>query len=159
MTPPIDITVVVRNNGTVAETFNITAYYNVTATGWTPIETQTVTHLNPLAETPVHLTWNTTTLPLYVNYTLKVETSTIVNDTNPADNTIIAGTTMVKIPGDVDGNCMVDSADLIFGLAPAYGSKPGDPNWNPNADFDGDGIVGSEDLIFGLAPNYGKTYS
>jgi len=158
-TPPINITVVVRNNGTIAETFNVTAYYNITATEWASIDTQTVTQLDPLAETTLYFIWNTTTLPLYVNYTLKIETSPIPNDINPADNTVIAGTLMVKMLGDVNGDCRVESADLIFGFATAYGSRLGDPNHNPNADFNGNGWVDSWDLIFGLAPNYGKSWS
>jgi PKD repeat protein len=158
MTPPINVTVVVRNNGTIAETFNVTAYHNITATEWASIETQTVTQLDPLAETTLCFTWNTSTLPLYVNYTLKIETSPILNDTNPADNTVIAGTLMVKMSGDVDGNRMVESTDLVFGLSPAMGSMPGDPNWNPNADFNGNGSVDSWDLIFGFAPFYGSSY-
>jgi len=59
------------------------------------------------------------------------------------------------MPGDVNKDMKVDSIDLIFGFAPAYGSKPGDPNWNPNADFDDSGVVDSIDLTFGLVPNYG----
>jgi hypothetical protein len=158
MTPPINITVVIRNNGTIAETFNVTAYYNISATEWTSIETQSVTELDPLAETILHFTWNTTTLPLYVNYTLKIETSPIPNDINPADNTITAGTLVVKMSGDVNGNRIVESTDLIFGLGPAIGSSPGDPNWNPHCDFNGNGSVDSWDLIFGLAPFYGSSY-
>jgi len=57
-------------------------------------------------------------------------------------------------PGDVDGDLDVDSTDL-FKLAPAYGSKIGDPLYNANCDFDKDGDVDSVDL-FTLAPNYGK---
>jgi hypothetical protein len=40
-------------------------------------------------------------------------------------------------------------------LAKAYGSKPGEPNWNPKADLDGNGTVGLSDLVI-LAKNYGK---
>lgn len=58
------------------------------------------------------------------------------------------------LPGDVDGNCKVDIFDLAaVGLA--YGSKPGDSNWNENADLTGDGKVNIFDLAtFGL--NYGR---
>jgi hypothetical protein len=42
-------------------------------------------------------------------------------------------------------------------LALAYGSKPGDTNWNPNADIDGNGIVDSADLTI-LALHYGQHY-
>lgn len=58
--------------------------------------------------------------------------------------------------GDVDGNGAVDIFDLAaVGLA--YGSKPGDNNWNPNADLTGDGKVDIFDLAT-VGLNYGRTY-
>jgi hypothetical protein len=48
-------------------------------------------------------------------------------------------------PGDVDGDDDTDHADLGAFLA-AWGSEPGDPNWNENADLNGDGYVGHSDL-------------
>ena len=158
-TPPVDIAAVVRNNGTTLETFNVTAYYkNATATEWTPTETKNIIDLDPLAETTVHFTWNTSTLPLYINYTIKVETSPIQNDTNPGDNTVIPGTIMSKMTGDANGNRVVEADDIIFEVGPALGSRPGDPNWNPNADFNGNGIVEADDIIFELGPNLGRSY-
>lgn len=59
------------------------------------------------------------------------------------------------MPGDVNKNMKVDSIDLVFGFAPAYGSTLGDPNWNPNADFDDSGVVDFVDLTLGFVPNYG----
>jgi hypothetical protein len=32
-------------------------------------------------------------------------------------------------------------------LAKAYGSRPNDPNWNPNVDLDGNNIIGLSDLV------------
>jgi PKD repeat protein len=66
-------------------------------------------------------------------------------------------TITVKLPGDVNDDGIVNSTDLIFGLAPAMGSMPGDFNWNPNADFNRNGRIDSGDLIFGFAPFYGCT--
>jgi len=59
------------------------------------------------------------------------------------------------LPGDVNQDGKVNLADLVA-LARAYGSKPGDTNWNPDADIDGNGIVGLSDLVT-LAQHYGKT--
>ena len=47
--------------------------------------------------------------------------------------------------GDVDGDGDTDHSDLGALLA-AWGSQPGDPNWNPGADLDGSGEVGHSDL-------------
>jgi len=61
------------------------------------------------------------------------------------------------LPGDADLDGDVDSDDVFTYVAPAYGSKIGDPNYNPNCDFDRDGNVDSDDVFTYLAPNYGKT--
>jgi hypothetical protein len=52
--------------------------------------------------------------------------------------------------GDVDGDGDTDHSDLGALLA-AWGSHPGDPNWNPGADLDGSGQVGHSDLGILLA--------
>jgi hypothetical protein len=66
------------------------------------------------------------------------------------DGTVNAG----GIPGDINGDGKVSLADLVI-LALAYGSKPGDAKWNPNADIDGNGVVGLTDLVI-LALHYGE---
>jgi len=58
-----------------------------------------------------------------------------------------------ECPGDVDGDGDTDLNDLAMLLA-AYGSVPGDPNWNPACDFDGDNDVDLTDLGF-LLSDYG----
>ena len=52
--------------------------------------------------------------------------------------------------GDIDGDGDTDHSDLGE-LLSAWGSQPGDPNWNPDADLDGDGQVGHSDLGILLA--------
>lgn len=59
--------------------------------------------------------------------------------------------------GDINGDGKVDYKDLGL-LAAAYGSKPGDPNWNPNCDADGDNRIGYIDLGL-LAKYYGSYWS
>jgi hypothetical protein len=41
---------------------------------------------------------------------------------------------MKPLPGDINADGIVGLADLVL-LAQAYGSTPGDPNWNENADI------------------------
>lgn len=55
-----------------------------------------------------------------------------------------------KVLGDVNGDGTVNIFDvgLILG---AYGSTPGSPRWNPNADFNNDGFVGIDDVSIALA--------
>jgi len=62
----------------------------------------------------------------------------------------------IRIPGDINGDGKVNLADLVL-FAEAYGSRPGDPNWNPAADMLGHGKVDLADLVT-LANHYGQHY-
>ena len=56
--------------------------------------------------------------------------------------------------GDVNWDGAIDDADLDL-LRVAYESRPGDPNWNPDADLDGNGKVDWVDMnVLGI--NFGK---
>jgi hypothetical protein len=84
----------------------------------------------------------------------------------PASYTIIAGASFMgsnvtnsthvtmTLGGDVNLDGKVSLSDLVL-LAKAYGSKPGNPTWNPACDFQGNGVIGLGDLVI-LAANYGK---
>ena len=56
---------------------------------------------------------------------------------------------------DLNGDGVVNIID-IYKVAKAFGSKPGDPNWNPIADLDENGIVNIID-IYKVARDFGKT--
>jgi len=68
----------------------------------------------------------------------------------------VAGALSNVIPGDINGDGKVSLSDLVL-LANAYGSKPGDTKWNPNADINEDGKVSLSDLVL-LAIHYGQHY-
>ena len=61
-----------------------------------------------------------------------------------------------QIPGDINFDGKVSLQDLII-LTKAYGSKPGDANWNPVADILGHGKVDLADIVT-LANHYGQHY-
>jgi len=88
----VSISVVVKNEGTVAETFNVTAYYDTTA-----IDTQTVTNLASGATTTLTFTWDTTDVD-EDEYTIKAVASTVAGETDTADNTKVDGTVTVTAP-------------------------------------------------------------
>lgn len=66
----------------------------------------------------------------------------------------IGGLSYSLINGDIDGNNTVGSLDFSK-LKLAFGSLPGDPNWNPEADLDGSGSVGLGDFSI-LKLNFGQ---
>ena len=59
-------------------------------------------------------------------------------------------------PADINGDCKVYVSDLLL-LAQAYNSRPGDANWNEDADLDCSNRVYTADLLI-LAQNYNKMY-
>jgi nitrous oxidase accessory protein len=149
----VNITVVARNEGTVNETFNVTAkYFNRI------IETKIVTNLTRLKTTTLVFNWNTTNVPLDFDYEIKAETSPVADETDKKDNIFVDGTVHVMRPpilGDADDDGDVDCNDLAV-LAGAYGSSSGQPTYDTRADFDNDGDVDYDDLSL-LVANYGKT--
>jgi len=59
------------------------------------------------------------------------------------------------IPGDINSDSTVNILDAIL-LAGAFGSRPGDGNWNPNADINNDDVVNILDAII-LAGHFGES--
>jgi len=149
----VDITVVVRNEGTANETFTVSAkYYNRI------IATKTVTNLRRCESTTLVFNWNTIGVPTGFNYEISAEASTIVGETDKIDNVFVDGTVEVKEPviGDINRDGIVNKDDLIL-LTQAYGSTPANPEvWNPNADLNKDNVINAVDL-YRLSRNYGKT--
>jgi len=117
-------------------------------------ETQTVTNLLSKTSTTLTFLWNTTGVP-YGNYTLSAYATPVPTETDTADNTYTAGIILITITGDVNGDRTVETSDLSD-LKKAYGSKPGDLNWNSNCDLNSDDKIDASDL-FHLSKNYGKT--
>jgi hypothetical protein len=111
--------------------------------------------LNATEQTTLTFTWNTTQFA-YGNYTLSGYAWPVPGETSTADNNFTGGLVKVSIPGDLDGDFRVSRQDLVI-LASAYGSKPGDSNWNPNADVNGDDKISLQDLVI-LAQHYGQHY-
>jgi hypothetical protein len=62
-------------------------------------------------------------------------------------------TNLKTLPGDLNQDGVVDIYDAQL-AANAFGTKDGDPNWNPAADFDDNGEVDIFDLIL-IAQNFG----
>jgi len=103
------------------------------------------------------------------DWTVKVDGSnvTFVPTESPTDTSLyftyhngthkveIIGTMLGK-PGDINDDNVVDIMDiLIVGIA--FGSKPGDHNWNPIADLYPDNLIDIMDILK-IAIVFGETY-
>ena len=85
-------------------------------------------------------------------YDIATDTWTTIVDAIPfvfgdvsLDDDMTFGCPVSEIPGDVDGNGVVDGLDLTAVLT-AWETIPGDPLWNENADLDDNNVVNGLDL-------------
>ena len=144
--PPLSINVTVANQGDLNETFSVTVYYNLTATQWVAIETLTVTNLTPGTSTILTFNWDLLgLLPpppqvfVPITPTIKANATIVSGETDTGDNEFIDGTVYIKVPGDANGDQVVDIIDLGM-LGGAWGL------YDPRVDFNNDGIIDIIDL-------------
>lgn len=138
----INITVIVQNQGLLPITFSVTAYYNETAIG-----TKTVTNLASNANATLKFLWDTTGVPYCHNQTISAQASIILGEVDIADNEYTSAVKVkIRIVGDVNADGTVNVLDLIL-VDMAFGSKPGDPNYNMYADVNRDGNINVLDMI------------
>lgn len=138
---PCLVNVTVANQGFYNDTFSLVAQANGTSFG-----TQMMT-LSAGNSTIVVFTWNTTGFA-FGNYILGVRVG--------SDSPFTGGSVRLSVPGDANGDGMVDIYDAII-LAGAFNSTPMSTKWNPNADFNGDNIVDIYDAII-LANHFNQHY-
>ena len=134
------ITVVVADDGQYAETFSTTCYANTTALG-----VQSTSNLQAACAYVLTFTWNTASFA-YGNYTLSAYAWPVPGQTSVAKNDFIGGTVKVTIPGDVNGDGIVDIYDAII-LAGSFNTNPTSSHWNPNADINNDNSIDIYDAI------------
>jgi len=147
----VNLTATAANLGVTAENFTVSFYYGTEILG-----NITVTNLQPGTETNVTYTWDTVDLGVRVpgeNKTVTAKASTVPGETNIDNNAFTDGWIMLWLPGDGNHDGRVNYKDLNA-LAVAYGSKLGDPYYNPDFDFNSDGRINYRDLN-ALAIRYG----
>lgn len=76
-------------------------------------------------------------------------------ETDVIDNTHTNGVITVTMQGDINADNIVDIFDIVR-VALAFSSKPGDPNWNPNADINGDNTIDIFDIVT-IAIHFGES--
>lgn len=152
---PVNITVTARNLGDILESFDIKVYANVTLIG-----TYSVIDLPPATNLVRVFTWNTTSATPCNNYTISAEATAVPYEFNATNNIFTDGNVKIRIVGDINGDGKVDMKDIAIAAA-AFGTRPGDPRWNPDADITGpiplvpDGQVDMRDISL-IAKNFGK---
>jgi hypothetical protein len=147
-----NITVTTENLGTNTETTNVTVYANATS-----ITSQNVTISNGNSAN-ITFTWDTTGFA-YGNYTISAYASPVLGETNTTNNNCTGGWVIISIPGDITGpngwpDGVVNMRDIAL-VARCFGSTPGSPYWNPNADINNDGIVNMKDIAL-VARHFGQ---
>ncbi len=91
---------------------------------------------------------------IHTSYDNSTSTQTVdwVNASRLGDHIRIAALTILRIspmlgiPGDLDYNGVVDTYDGVI-LATAFGTRPGRPDWNANADINNDFFIDIFDAI------------
>jgi hypothetical protein len=89
------------------------------------------------------------------NYTLKAETSILPYEIDTTNNVLEQGQIHIFMMGDINGDATVNYQDAIL-AGMAFGTKPGDTNWNPKADLNRDNFVNYLDVII-LGGNFGAS--
>jgi len=108
---PMNINVTVENQGAYTENFNVTVYANTTI-----VDTLSANiTLTSGDSTTITFTWNTVGFARG-NYTIKAVADTVPGETHIADNTLLDGWVKVVIPGNVNGDGIVDMKDITIAL-------------------------------------------
>ena len=135
----LNISTFVMNYGNQTETFNVQVYANDTLLG----AFTNVTLASRQSEI-LNLRWNTTGFA-YGNYTIKAVADNLAEETDVSDNVYTDGIVYVGIPGDVDGDGIVDMKDIAY-IAKNFMRTPSDP-LSSNYDLNDDGKIDIFDIV------------
>jgi outer membrane protein assembly factor BamB len=144
----VSINVTAQNKGEVTETFYVSALHGGM------IDEVPVT-LPPDSADVVSIHWNTASAAMG-NYSISGYAESVPGETSTSDNLLAGGWVVVTIPGDVQGDFVVDIYDAIL-LAGTFNSVPSSTNWNPNTDINDDSAVDIYDAII-LAGHFNQHY-
>jgi len=152
---PINISVTTTNFGIFTENETLSIFYTGSV-GAGMIGSETVA-LAPNETETLTFIWNTTSISIcYSGYTITAFANISPEiDSNVTNNVLQSALNIeVRILGDINGDGKVDGRDVTM-AAKAFGTRPGDPRWNPDADINQDGRVDGRDITL-IARNFGK---
>jgi parallel beta-helix repeat protein len=144
-----DVCVTITNQGSIPQPFIITLYANASL-----IHTQTIVLESNTSITSV-IQWNTTG-SAKGNYSITAVANISVGEINVTNNALADGWMYVGLPGDVNGNHIVNMLDLYY-IALNFGKNA--PYASPqiaNCDIDNNGIINMVDLYI-AALHFGQS--
>ena len=138
---PANITVTLQNQGSLTQIFNTTVPANQTIIQTLPV------YVRSGQFATITIVWNTTgwTKGAYEIYA-QADRVPGETDANAIDNLLTYGIVKVTVPGDVDGDRDIDIYDIVK-IASAYGSKRGEPRFDPNSDITSNNIINIYDVV------------
>jgi hypothetical protein len=155
----LDINVTLSDQGDYNETVTLTVYYNMTDNKKVG---EKAVDINVGENKTVVFTWNASGVPCSRNYTI-IAVATILSDSNLTDNTLPDGEVKVRMPYDVNGDGVIDGADIIAVIR-YFGSFLGGPRWDADPtdasarDLNGDNLIDGVDLVL-VARNFGHVFT
>jgi hypothetical protein len=144
-----NVSLAIRNDGTFDEIFNVTLYANAAV-----IASFGQVALSHGISTLTSFSWNTSGFS-YHDYTLSAFAEPVTGETYTLDNNVTAGVVYVGVPGDVDGNHIVNMLDL-YKIALRFGAARYQPYYVPEYDIEDNGIINMLDLYI-AATHFGQT--
>jgi hypothetical protein len=146
----MNVTVVVANQGSMIEEFNVTLYFS------DDVFESLLFSVKSGESIACNFSWDTSSFSKG-NYTISAYVWPVPGETDTTDNTLYYDLEVcVTIPGDVDGDFDVDLYDAVK-LLVHYGAEEGSPEYDPVCDIDGDGDIDLYDAVT-LLTHYGQEY-
>jgi hypothetical protein len=140
----IAIEVAVENQGNSMENVDITVYANTTA-----VDTKSVMLISQ-SLTIVTFAWNTTGFAKG-KYSISVIAKPVPCETEIADNKLTYGRQVkLVIPGDVNGDGIVNMQDIYTELILRFMSRLGDSNYSANSDINSDNVINYQDIYIAI---------
>jgi hypothetical protein len=146
----VNVNITIGNYGSTTEIFSVTVHANTTV-----IHTFADVTLTKGSLTTLAFTWDTIGHAKGTYFT-SVHALPVPEETEVTDNSLEGGLLVIAMQYDLNGDGKVDLKE-IFQVAKAYGSCPGRPNWDPNADVDNDLKVDLKDY-YTICKHYGTSY-
>ena len=157
----VSVNFTIGNLGNYSETFDVRLFllvFNETEGSWYNVSVLCsvhVTDLPPNEQMVFNYTLDSSGLKPCLHYKFMAEASEVPYEYNVTNNVLVGGEFVVRLMGDVNGDGKVCMLDIAIAQE-AFGSYPGHPKWNPDADVNCDLTVNLRDIAL-IARNFGRS--